>query len=161
MSGREWYRGCGFCKPKKLGLYAEVDVPKRITTINVPIIYQNALQKLVDMELFDSMSQIIRTCLERFLQKEILFKEDIKTIPKKRKKAIMTVNLPIEDREIIAREFVDNFVGAEPLYPSRSEVLRTAIRDFLMSIYNMKMEELEPELEIEIGSKIWNIGRAI
>ena len=40
---------------------------------------------------------------------------------------IITVNLPVNDIKTIK-----NFVGENGLYPSRSELIRVAIRDFLV-----------------------------
>jgi len=161
----DWYRGCGYCKPNRLGKYAQVEVPKRIITINMPLIYQDALMKLVNMGLFNSLSQVIRICLKKFLDRELNFKADLKENPSYRKKTIMTVNIPKEFVKIIGDEFVDQFVGAEPLYPSRSELVRVAIRDFLMEIYNEKMTDPElkpdPNIIVDNDNKIWNIGRAI
>ena len=165
MEQREWYIGCGFCKPKKTGPYAVVDDPKRITTINLPILYQNAIVKLVDMGLYDSKSQVVRICVDKFLEREKRFKEELTKNNIKCNKAIITVNLPKRSIKIISDEFVDHFVGAKPLYPSRSELVRVAVRDMLMEIYICEqikpISEPDPHIFVDRKGKQWYIGDEI
>ena len=140
-----------------------------VISINLPLIYQNGLQKLVDMGLFHSMSQVMRTCIDRFLKKEVEFKNHMEQYPDKRKHELMTANIPISDKKLIADEFVSNFVGSKPQYPSRSELVRVAIRDFLKDIYEGELTipvpepepepipEEEPNIFVDKNGKHWNI----
>lgn len=160
---REWYRGCGFCKPSKLGPYAEVDDPKEVTTMNIPLPYLDEIQKFIDLGLFDSRTQFVKMCIDRFLERELEFKESLNETDVKCKKSIVTVNMPKRVNKVIAKEFVTQFVGSRTLYPSRSELVRTAIRDYLMEVFITKAKEsvLDPNIFVDRKGKQWYIDEVV
>lgn len=98
-------------------------------TVYFPLILSNAIQKLIDQGKYKSRSQIIRICLGEFLDKEFEFMTFMAANPEKTKKMILTVN--IEKKQ---NKFIEYFVGdrGKGLYPSRSELIRSALRDFLL-----------------------------
>ena len=108
---------------------------KKITTINLPRLYLNAIKELVDLGIFQSRSQAIRNFLAEFLAKEKKFRDDLKAITHiSSSKTIVTVNIDKEDLKAIAKlvGFMERDISTDHLYPSRSELFRVAVRDYLM-----------------------------
>ena len=108
---------------------------KKITTINLPQLYLNAIKELVDLGIFQSRSHAIRNFLFEFLEKEKAFREHLKAITHiSSAKTIVTVNIDKKDLKSIAKlvGFMETHTSGNHLYPSRSELFRVAVRDYLM-----------------------------
>jgi len=98
-------------------------------TIYMPFLLSNAIEAMIQSGKFKSRSQFVRICLEEFLDKEEEFMETLKTNPEINDTMIISVNIPKKRIKHIKEFIGDNGAG---LFPSRSELIRVAIRDFII-----------------------------
>jgi len=100
------------------------------TTLNIPLPVLNALQRYVEDGMFHSRSHAVRDCLVEFLMKEKEYLDYLKTFPETCHKSIISVNLEVKDIKFAIENLVD--ISAGGIFPSMSELVRVAVRDFLV-----------------------------
>lgn len=108
-------------------------------TLYVPLMVLNRIQDLIKRGVYKSRSQIVRVCLKQFLDKEEAYMEDLKRYPEKKTQTIITTN--IERRQIKQIKKISG-KGGSLLYPSRSELVRVALREFIMKENHMEEDDL-------------------
>jgi len=131
---------------------------KQTITVNLPLIALNFIQEMIDSGEYESRSQVVRVILTEFLQKEKDYLDILNSKPDKCERNIVTVNVPVEDIEFM-KQFVKS--KGRGLYPSRSEVLRVAFRDFIIKEIYIRMStlisEVDPNILVENKGKKWRL----
>ena len=102
---------------------------KKIITLNFPLSVLNTINEIINSGLYASRSHLVRQSLEEFLEKEEEFKAYLDAKPKTVTQKIITVNLDVKHLKLMKKMVGDDGKG---LYFSRSELVRVAIRDFLI-----------------------------
>jgi len=120
--------------------------PMKNITINLPKNYDKNIQKLKRLKVIPSRSEAVRLALKEYLQKELGVNIKLLEAKKPEGKFICTVN--VHESHI---EAIDTLLE-HPFYISRSEVVRIAVREFLvkkLKILNKNIEFEEHQFELK------------
>lgn len=114
-------------------------------TFNIPIIFDDVIQRLIKKGYLTSRSGVIRDALDDFLDTEL--GENAALLGCKPAGSGGIADLMIVSGNITdsMQEKIKLLVGKDGIYPSRSEVLRVALREFLLR--DLKKLNIKPEPE--------------
>jgi Arc/MetJ-type ribon-helix-helix transcriptional regulator len=125
----------------------------RNITINIPKAFDFCIQVLVALGFYPSRSEALRVASRRYLKRELEKNLDIFHYPELKGMEIITINM--EENVIDALEQIGTTDSEnETLYPSRSETIRVATREFILEelpiVYKMKeqfIDDLDKKIE--------------
>jgi hypothetical protein len=101
----------------------------KVKTINISKPFLSYMDQLITQELYNSRSDVLRTALHWFLQKQKLF-QFFETIPPTLKQhTIITANLLVNDLKELKQ-----YIGEGKQWFSASELFRVALREFLIKV---------------------------